>query len=369
MIPLRKIKVLHIIPTFKTGGAERLLLDIMKGIDINKFEPSVLIFKEKGELYEDLKKLPISVFFVTKKFKLDIKNIWKMFQIIKNEQPDIIHTHLGGDIYGRLIAHWLGIPVVSTEHNINKDERRLTTLAKSITARYAVRIIAVSNAVKNDILSRYRISPSKIQVVYNGIDLNRFHIKKLADVTSPKRENNETVHIGAVGRLVEQKGFIYLIEAIKIVKEQFPYVVCEIAGDGTLRNSLKKIIIENNLEKNIFLPGINSDILSFYSSLDLFVMPSLWEGLGIAVLEAAALEIPVIASSVDGLNEIIENNIDGILVAPGNSGELADRIIESITHYEDSQKRAQLLSEKIRSRFSISDMVKQYETVYENIIS
>ncbi len=360
---------MHIIPTMKTGGAERLLLDIMKRIDQTKFEPSVVIFKEKGELYEQLIKLPFHVFFIPKKWKIDIGNIWKLKNIIKNQQPDIIHTHLGGDMYGRLLAHWLHIPVVSTEHNINIDESKLIRVMKTKTAGFANRIIAVSKAVQKDMISRYRIDPQKTIVIYNGIDCDAFQRTEDIERKSDFLDTKNIFRIGAAGRLVQQKGFSFLIEAISLIKDQYPQIVCEIVGDGYLRSNLEAQIKSHHLEKNVILSGVCSDMISFYKSINLLVMPSLWEGLGIVVLEAGALEIPVIASSVDGLTEIIDDSVNGLLVQPGNAQDIADKIINVITNYQTSLDRAQRLAKKVRANFSITDMVRHYENVYEDITS
>ena len=369
MMKSKRLRVMHIIPTMKTGGAERLLLDIIKRIDQTKFEASVVIFKEKGELYEQLMKLPVHVFFIPKKWKIDFGNIWKLKNIIKNQQPDIIHTHLGGDMYGRLLAHRLGISVVSTEHNINVDESKLITVVKRKTARFATRIIAVSKAVQEDMINRYRIDPKKIVVIYNGIDCDVFQRIEDTERKYDFSDKKNIFRIGAAGRLVEQKGFSFLIKAISLVKDEYFQIVCEIVGDGYLRSDLEALIKSYHLEKNVILSGVCSDMISFYKSINLLVMPSLWEGLGITVLEAGALEIPVVASSVDGLIEIIDDSVNGLLVQPGNARDIADKIINVITNYQRSLDRARLLAEKVRTTFSITDMVRHYENIYEDIAS
>lgn len=358
----KKIKVLHIIPSLVNGGAERLLIDIIKHTNLEKFSPLVLVFKTKGDLYEEMAATGVPLFAYTKKYKIDFKNFLKIYQTIKNEKPDIVHTHLGGDIYGRLAAHWLKVPVIiSTEHNLNKKEHWLVTKAKQWTAPWANVIIAVSEAVKRDASKRYNVDPTRFTVIYNGIDTNRYKITQ-------RKDDNDIFTIGAAGRFVEQKGFKYLIEAIKKLVEKDRQIQCIIKGDGYLREDLEKCIKQYKLESVVLLPGTDSNLSDYYSTLDVFVIPSIWEGLGLVALEAGTAGVPLIASNIDGLKEIIEDGVDGLLVPVEDSRALADRIMYVMDNPDQSQMLANHLQAKVREKFSIESMVKQYEILYEILL-
>ncbi len=353
-----QIHILHILPTLDTGGAERLLIDIAKGLNANRFKQAVLCFKWGGELVEEMRKTGTQVFVLEKKLAFDPLNFIKIWKIISKLKPDIIHTHLGADMYGRLIAGLKGIPVVSTEHNLNKDEGSMTRFLKKATIHYAKALIAVSQAVARDAHERYSVPLEKYEIIHNGVDTSRF---------SPSPHIfNKVLRIGSVGRLSEQKGFDVLIEAIHLLDDKD--IVCEIAGEGSLRSQLESQIKKNNLSNQIKLIGVRHDIPEFLASLDIFVLPSRWEGLGIAALEAALVQIPIIVSNVDGLQEIVDDAHNGLVFDSGDAHDLAQKISWYKEHETEAHQFAKQLREKVAANFDIAKMLEKYEAVYEKVL-
>ncbi len=353
-----QIHILHILPTLDTGGAERLLIDIAKGLDSSRFKQSVLCFKWGGELVEEMRKTGTEVFVLEKKLVFDPLNFIKIWKIISKLKPDIIHTHLGADIYGRLIAGLKGIPIVSTEHNLNKDEGVITRFLKKATIHYAKALIAVSKAVARDAHERYNVPLEKYEIIYNGVDASRF---------SPSPHTfNDVFRIASVGRLSEQKGFDVLIEAIHLLDDK--NIRCEIAGEGSLRSKLETQINKYNLSQHIKLIGVRHNIPEFLASQDVFVLPSRWEGLGIAALEAALVQIPIIVSNVDGLQEIVDDAHNGLVFDSGDAHDLAQKISWYKEHETQAHEFAKRLREKVAVQFNIAQMIKKYEAVYERVI-
>jgi len=355
----KKIKVVHVIPTLDLGGAERLLLDIVKRADKETFSITVICFKRGGIWESEIINSGAKLIVLNKKHKFDFANFFKLRQALIQEQPDIVHTHLGGDIYGRLLAGLAGFKVVSTEHNLNKDETISNTILKRLTSVYASLIIAVSEAVAHDAKLRYGIKLAKIRVIHNGIDLSRF---KPADIFK-----NEVVKIGAVGRLVTQKGFMTLLEALGLIKDK--KFDCTIIGAGDLKDELQAKINLLGLNHKVHLAGLSNDVPTFLQTLDIFVVPSLWEGLGIAALEAGASGLPVIASKVDGLEEIIDDQVNGLLFKAGDASDLKDKINYLLDNQVLAKNFGEHLKRKVNERFDVVTMVKQYELVYKSLLS
>ncbi len=352
----KKIKILHVIPSLDTGGAERLLLDICKTIDSSIFELVVVCFK-RGGLWEKEISAHAKLIVIKRSSRFNFFSILKLRNTIIKEKPDIVHTHLGGDIYGRWFAGRLHIPVVSTEHNINQDESSLVTLAKRLTIKYAQKIIAVSGAVGHDIVNRYKISSKKIIVIHNGIDISRF-VYAAPQFKTP-------IKIGSIGRLVEQKDFKTLIEACSLLKTKD--FSLQIAGQGNLKGELEAQIKNLKLEDSIKLIGQEENVADFLQSLDIFVLPSRWEGLGIAILEAGAAGPAVIASNVDGIKEIILDKDNGLLFSAGDVHALAANIQNLIDNPSYAQELSLAMQRTVVDKFTIQTMVSRYEDVYKQI--
>ncbi len=363
MAQLKKVKVLHIIPTLNRGGAERLLLDITRFYNREQFSLSVLVFKAQGDLYNEVVATGVNVTILTKKSKLDFYNFFQIYQVIKKTKPDIVHTHLGGDIYGRLAARMVKVPVIiSTEQNVNYDESWFVTLAKRLTIRWANGLVALSEAVKKDASRRYHVSPERYNVIYSGIDCTAY--KPLSVPIS-----HNYFLLGAAGRLVEQKGFMYLIKAVQYLIAKNYNIKCQIVGEGPLHSFLTQKIKEAGLESVMSLRGVIGDMSSFYQSLNAFIMPSVWEGLGLVVLEAGASGLPVIAARVDGLKEIITEGVDGWFFTAGDSRDLAEKIEHVISHPDEAHIVGKKLAEKVRQSFSIQKTVAEYEALYQQYLT
>ncbi len=362
----KKIKILHILPSLSRGGAEKICRELLLKIDSEKFSSALLLFKDidfdqAGR--EELIANNIEIISLRKRCLIDPINFWQILKTIKRVKPDIIHTHLGGDIYGRLAGKLAGAPIiVSTEHNLNNNERRLAAIGKKITARYAAKIFAVSEAVKNDAVKRYNIPPEKIAVIYNGVDALYFRPDYLRK-NNEKNGEEKKIIIGALGRLTAQKGFETLIEAATKIKNK-DYLI-KIAGIGESENKLKDKIIELNLDKRVNLVGaVNAR--DFLADIDIFVFPSLWEGLGLAVLEAGSMAKPIIASETGGIKEIINDN-NGWLFPAGDATELAGRIDFVITNLktEGVREKTEKIKKIVDSQFSLDTMIEAYEEWYQ----
>ncbi|HZJ41880.1 MAG TPA: glycosyltransferase [Patescibacteria group bacterium] len=359
----RKIKILHILPSLSRGGAEKICYDILTNLNREKFIPELILFKDNGEgikWKEELGKKNIKIINLKKNYLIDVVNFWQLVKEIKRFNPDIVHTHLGADVFGRIAACLANIKtIVATEHNINKSEKKIITWLKGITSIKVDKIFAVSQAVKVDAIKRYKTKAEKFCVIHNGIDTNYF-------VSEEKhRSIDNRITIGAMGRLTTQKGFSILIESVEKIKEKNIEVI--IAGQGDLELELKKRIGKLNLNDKVRLVG-KVDPKKFLSQIDIFIFPSLWEGLGLAALEAGAMNVPIIASETGGIKEIITNE-SGFLFKTGDEGDLANKINYVISHLNTSEVEKRVVNARkvISERFSLKKMIFDYSVWYEKL--
>jgi glycosyltransferase involved in cell wall biosynthesis len=355
-------------PSLDAGGAEKFLVDLIKNLDQNKFILEVILFSHAGFFIDELKDYGIPIKVIKKRYKIDILNFIRLFWKLSKSRADIIHTQLGGDVYGRLIGWMIGTKVIiSTEQSMNKDESFLINLARTLTARFADRIVAISKAVKRDMIKRYRIDPRRTTIIYNGIDIAHFlRDSKTNNKFAPHYENNCLV-FGGMGRLSTEKNWPTLLRAISLLKNQ--NVKCLIAGAGIEQDKLELLIKELNITAKVELVGLVRDVKGFLGRLSFFVLPSHWEGLGVVLLEAGISGLPVIASEIDGISEIIINNKTGLTFNPNSPADLAVKIDLLINHINSLEvmRTQENLQEHIRNNFDIKVIARQYERLYQDL--
>lgn len=340
------------------GGAERFLLDLLISLDKNIFSPSVILFKDKGPWYKELETLNLPIFSLSKKSLIGINNVWEIYKILKENKTEIVHTQLGGDIRGRLAAKLAKVKIIiSTEQNINIDERWFRRFAKIISSFWANEIVAISSAVAQDMRKRYLLPKIKSQLIIpNGLNLKKFFYQE-------NRPKQNPILVGAVGRLTKQKGFDILITAWH--KIQLANAKLIIVGEGQEREVLKKQIKNLGLKEQIELAGDISDMPNFYKNLNLMVIPSRWEGLGIVALEAGASGVPIIANDIDGLKDIIDSKT-GWPVNASEADNLSKtlKIVLNSLETEEIKIRQRALRSLVETKFSIERVSDEYSKLY-----
>lgn len=357
---MSRIKVIHIIPTLSGGGAERLVFDLARFSNREKFEVLVVCLKKTGELLSEFEKNNVIVEFAGSGNWPMFLSFFKLIKILKKLQPNIVHTHLfGGDFYGFLAARFAGIKnIISTEHNLNLSEKFWRGFLKRFIFRYAKIVVAVSEAVKKYLIKFEKVSEDKIKIIHNGVEIEKFlHLEKNYQVSG------RDFVIGSIGRLEKQKGYDVLAEAVSGLN-----LKCVVAGEGMERKFLENKINSLNISDKFQLPGWQKDIKDFLQKLDIFVLPSRWEGFGIVLLEAGLAGLPVIASRVDGIAEIIKDGEDGLLFEPGDHSELADKISFLMNNESECARLGRNLQKKVIENFDIKKIVAEYEKSYLEIL-
>ncbi len=393
---LKKIELTHIICSLGYGGAERFLIDLIKNTDREKYEISVLCVIEGGPLVKELELNGVKVFIIGKKTKLGISTIWKIYKYLKKKKIQIVHTHLfAGDTWGRIAAVLARTPIIiSTEHSINFNEGIIKRLVKKFLSHFTDKIIAISQTVKENSQRRDWINPEKIEVIYNGINLEKFSKLDSRFHGNDKEKNGDDITLGFVGRLEKEKGAKYLIETMGLIEKNekghpefisgskniftnkkednrfrnkfgMTKLKLKILGDGTQRKNLEIMSDQFGLKDKIKFLGFKNNPSEFYQEIDILIIPSLWEGLSIVALEAMAFGVPIIASNSGGLKEIIEDGKTGILFEPENSKDLTEKILWAIGNPDKMNSMVKKAKIKVEN-FDIKKKAKKYERIYEN---
>lgn len=290
---------------------------------------------------------------------------------VKSFMPSLVHLHgYKAELLGRLAAAGLKKPVVVTLHNylVYPGSRvLLTPLFYFFEKSWPLpvhRYIAVSAALKHDFLARSSTDPKRVVVVHNGIRPERFSqarpLPELKALGSPL--------IGTALRLTHQKGIDVLLQAAPLILQRYPAASLLISGQGPLEKELQEKVARMGLAERIIFLGFVENLPEFLASLDIFVLPSRTEGLGIIILEALASGVPVLASNVGGIPEIITSGTHGLLVPAQDPGQLAAGI-EKL--WEDQNLRENLVKngkERIREGFLLHDMLIKTAQVYEAVM-
>lgn len=368
------MKILHLISSSGLYGAERVVIELSRSLkNTYNCHPIVGVVKNANnphiEVAEEAKANQIDFVIFPCKGQFDLKLVSLLREYIKNNKVDIIHCHgYKSNFYGLLSAK--NKPLVSTNHNWLTHHWRLKIYCffDGLWMRYFDRIVAVSDEIKKDML-RYRIPEKKIMVIDNGIDVGRFN-REIATENIKKEFglNGNIKVIGTIGSLKVEKGHTYLLKVAKEVIKSIKDVRFFIVGDGPLRKRLEDEAKDLGIKGNIIFTGLRNDVPELLSIMDIFVLPSIKEGLPIVLLEAMASKKPVIATKVGAVPKVIEDNKDGILVAPGNINELKEAMIFLLTNKKLSKELSQNAYNKVASEFSSQTMCAKYSEIYKKVL-
>jgi glycosyltransferase involved in cell wall biosynthesis len=363
------MKVLHLITELELGGAERLLVTMLPRLDRKRFEVSVAYLYGEAPLRPELERAGIRVTKLDSQSKCDLRAFSRLVQLLREERVEILHTHLiQADLMGYFAARRARVPVmISTKHNTHYFRSHASWLARldAFVNRRLTRVVAVSDAVKDFYIRTQQLAADRIEVIHNGIDLERFRDAKPLARSALGCTDSERI-VCAVGSLTEKKGHSVLLRAWSEVVRAQAAARLLLVGDGPLRGELERRVGELGLKDMVRFLGRRQDVPEILRASDLFVLPSLWEGFGIVVVEAMAAGLPVIASNVDGVGEIVRPEQDGLLVSPGDPAGLAQAVLRVLNDRQFAQQLAGAGAERA-ARFSIMASAEALQRLYATL--
>ena len=377
----KRIKIVEMIADTGFGGGEMHVLGLLQNLDKEKFEPFLIC--SPGVLANNARSIEgLKIYEIKFRSKFDFSSTSKLEKILSEIQthenpfrPMIVHTHgpRAGFIGRRATPR--GVYKVYTEHIWN-EAYHLENRVNEWVQKRALRslnhktdmVIAVSNAVRDFLVKSDLVPEKRVRVIPNGIELAE------TVLDSRLRGNDKFIvshgHnpplIGTVGNLNSQKGHQYLIEAMPEILKSYPHLTLEIIGEGEERESLEKIIDELNLKKHVTLLGGNVSRERIESKWDIFVLPSISETFGIVILEAMKLGLPVVASKVGGVTDIVKEGKNGLLIKSKNPSAIASAVLELLNHPALAAKLVREGKETIK-KFDWKVVIKDIEEVYLNL--
>ncbi|MDP3996330.1 MAG: glycosyltransferase family 4 protein [bacterium] len=407
MEPVLKKKVLFVITKSNWGGAQRYVYDLATSLPKEKYENVVVLGgtgamgSAPGELARKLSLKKVRTVFV-KTFTREIfflgefKSLWELVKILRKERPDIIHLNSPKAAFLGSLASFLTnfvshIPFLNTDSQTASSARVVFTVhgwpfkekrgiffravsffGSWLSVFFSDRVIAVSKDDEN-LSPCFLTSKDKITLIRNGVRPQKF--KKMSESReemSDDKHGKETFMIGTLGELHKNKGLFFAIKAFAdILKDKelyglpYKHFVLVVVGEGEERQNLESQVLKYEIQDSVKFKGHMEEASVFLKGLDLFLFPSLKEGLPYAVLEAGAAGLPVVASSVGGIPEIITDMESGILVRPESAEELRSAIKFLILRKNHRKQFGAKLKEKIMSDFSFEEMLIKTVNVYD----
>ncbi len=355
-----------------------MLYSSISKMDRNRFDSEICFLYRKG---------PVSDYYLKKGFKVTHLNfnywnlplvIYKVFKIFKKERYDIIYLcGLKVNLIGRIIGRLTGCKnIIGGLRSIHPCDRinNLFLWLDKITLRFSKCYISNSRAAVTFLVSK-GFPEKQFRVIHNGINVNLF---------GPNLDNNHNNHnnqhlkfkinptkvpiITCVANLRPIKGHVFLIDALEIIREKDENFIAILIGEGKTRKKLEEYVIQKKLESKILFLGSETNISNILAISDIFVLASLWEGLPASIMEAMASGLPVVATDVGGISEIVVNNGTGLLVPPQNSEATAKAIVTLLSDSCRAKNMGKMGRERIKENFTVEKMVKETEDLYDELI-
>jgi glycosyltransferase involved in cell wall biosynthesis len=379
----KKPKILYFITKSIWGGASRHVFDLATNLSPKNFDVTVVL-GGNGILAKRLHECGIRTISLSSldrdiSAKKDLSSFVEFYKVLQNEKPDALHLHstkAGGmgafvaRIYNLLHKH--KIKIIFTVHGWPFNEQRsfvsktLITFFSWLTVVLSHKVIVLGNYEKEQ-TKKWPLVEGKMVVIKNGIArpsyIARTKAREFLSTHTGKKISKETFIIGSVGELHANKGYTYIINALAALKK-IPNCLYVILGEGEKRHELEALIKEKELKDRVFLLGYVHNAALYMKGFDVFAMPSIKEGLPYAIIEACKAEVPVIATHVGNIPEMIDDMQSGIVIKPENIREIEESIRFLLGHPDKRKSFAELAAKKINTEYSLSKMVDEVTKLY-----
>lgn len=363
------IKVMYLNHCMAMGGIETMIVGFVNSLPREKFSPSIAVFEGGGILEEMIKQKLTPVHHLNKKDGIDFKMVFRLRKLIKTEKVNVIHSNnFASWLYGVMATLFInGVKVVHTEHSTVRGHKKRRYVLEKVLAKFTHQVVAVSEKVKSNLVDLCSIPPDKVEVIQNGINVDKFRREESArqQIRNEIGVSCNTVVFGTVGRLVPVKDHKTLIEAYSILVQKVPDSCLLIVGGGPLHQQNEKLVSDLGLSENVMLMGERYDIPAVLSAMDVYVVSSLNEGMSISVLEAMSTSLPIIATNVGGNPEIVHDGKNGLLVASGKPQQLANKMIQYASDIELLAAHGLNSRQFVEETYSDLAMISRYQELYD----
>ncbi len=371
------ITILYPVNELKIGGAEQQLLELVRGLDKTRFRPIVAPLYANGNLDAEFRSIPgVEVLDLNRKGKFDPSPLWRIAIVLRRERVDIVQPFLSpATFFGLLPGLIIGTPITIVTERCGI--RRVRGFGNKVYRAIEDRLSHLADAIVpnsmagSDMLVERGLPTSRIKVIYNGINEERLHVhpEHVADIRARLRPSDDFSVIGILASLTPPKGHDTLLRAMAQVSDAYPGARLAIVGDGPLRAELEQLAANLGIDQHVTFFGYQRNVADFLSVFDVLVSASCDnEGCSNSILEAMAMQVPVIATSIGGNQELISDRETGLLVPSNDDTALSQAIGELLKSSQTASAYAERARAVIDSQFSLDRMVHDYETLYAEML-
>jgi len=370
----RPRRIAYVIKSMSVGGSQTHLMQVFRLIDRERFAPALYCLGNDGALLDEVRTLDVPVFTpgAGAAFKgLGLASrVARLRQAFRAQRPAIVHNYLlRANLAGSLGARLAGVPVVLCSKRGCHERRGLKLLAAKVGNYLADRVTVNANAVRDFVHANEGCPLDKMVVIPSGIDTTRFRPQRNRSLRERLGLATDRCLVGSVTRARAVKGVEDFVRAVALARADRPEVHGVIIGEVTMDEALRALVDEVGLAGHLTLLGRRTDMPEVYGALDLLVSSSLGEGMSNAILEAMAVEIPVVATSVGGTVEVVDHGHSGLLVPAQDPAALAAGIAGVVADPARAQAMGRVGRRIVEDRYSAQAMVRQMERLYDGLLA
>ena len=366
--------VVHLIYRLDIGGLETLLVDTINRMPAGRYRHAIVCLTDYTDFAARIERADVALFALHKGPGLAPEVHLKLFRLLRRLRPAILHTYNLGTIEYQAVALLAGVPVrIHAEHGRDASDpqglNRKHNLLRRLLAHVIDRYVPVSADLARWLDTTVRLPRRKVDTIINGVDTDRFHAAAPLDPGAASWRADGAFVIGAVGRLQDVKNHAGLIDAFARLRARVPdqQLRLVLVGDGPLRARLEAQAAQSGAAADIVFAGAHANVAALLGGFSLFVLPSIAEGTPVTLLEAMASELPVVASDVGGIPEVVTHGVNGTLVPAGDAEALAQALAAYVRDPQRAAAHGRAARARIEQHYSMAAMLAAYLGLYDRL--
>ncbi|MBI3272531.1 MAG: glycosyltransferase [Planctomycetes bacterium] len=364
-----RLRLLLVIDSLDVGGAEKQFIELVRRLDRGRYDVRVCLTVARGRLFQHLHGACDEIHVFQKRHRLDASSFFSLLRLLRSRPVDVVHSFLYySNNLCKLAAGVAGVPVtiVSQRGSYDRTISRAKQFFDRWTNRLADFVTTNAESIRAYQIRTQGVDADRIEAIANGLDTSDYPLSS-TDGYPERMATEGRFVLAAVGRLDPFKGYDDLFEALSIVRRRFPGVSLAIAGEGPLRDELEADCVRRGLKGAVTFLGYHPDVPALLSSCYATVLPSLAEGMPNVLLEAMAVQRPVVATAVDGITELVVPGETGLLVPPRDPGALARALEDLVASPERAREMGRAGRRRLEARFRIEETVRRFDALYQRL--